>query len=71
MVYDTIKLARKRLGPDMPIQMHTHETAGTSVLVYKAALDAGASAIDLSMRPMSGGTCQADILTMWHALRGT
>ena len=71
VVYDTIKLARKRLGPDMPIQMHTHETAGTSVLVYKAALDAGASAIDLSMRPMSGGTCQPDILTMWHALRGT
>jgi pyruvate carboxylase subunit B len=71
VVYETIKRARKLLGPDMPIRMHTHETAGTSVLVYKSALDAGADGIDLSMRPMSGGTGQPDILTMWHALRGT
>ena len=71
VVYETIKRARKLLGPDMPIRMHTHETAGTSVLVYKSALDAGADGIDLSMRPMSGGTGQPDILTMWHALRGS
>ena len=36
-----------------------------------AALEAGADAIDLSMAPCSGGTCQPDILVMWHALRGT
>jgi pyruvate carboxylase subunit B len=71
VVFETIKRARKLLGPDMPLRMHTHETAGTSVLVYKSALDAGANGIDLSMRPMSGGTGQPDVLTMWHALRGT
>jgi pyruvate carboxylase subunit B len=38
---------------------------------YKAALDAGADAIDLSLAPASGGTCQPDVATMWHALRGT
>jgi len=53
------------------IHFHTHETAGVSVLANKAALDAGADAIDLSMAPCSGGTCQPDILVMWHALRGT
>ena len=50
---------------------HTHETAGVSVLAYKAALDAGADAIDLSLAPCSGGTCQPDVLVMWHALRGS
>ncbi|MBN2715847.1 MAG: biotin/lipoyl-binding protein, partial [Deltaproteobacteria bacterium] len=36
-----------------------------------AALEAGADAIDLSLAPASGGTCQTDVATMWHALRGT
>ena len=70
-IYETIQQARKKLGPDAHIRMHTHETAGTSVLCYKAALDAGADGIDLSMVPVSGGTCQPDIVSMWHALRGT
>jgi pyruvate carboxylase subunit B len=70
-VYETIKRARKMLPGDAYIHFHTHETAGTSVLSYKAALDAGANAIDLSMAPCSGGTCQPDILVMWHALRGS
>ncbi|RMD78539.1 MAG: biotin/lipoyl-binding protein [Lentisphaerae bacterium] len=70
-VYETIKRARQKLGDDVHIRMHTHETAGTSVLTYKAALEAGADGIDLSMAPMSGGTCQPDIVTMWHALRDT
>ncbi len=70
-VYESIKRARKMLPADAFIHFHTHETAGVSVLAYKAALDAGADAIDLSMAPASGGTCQPDILVMWHALRGS
>ncbi|QDU54802.1 biotin/lipoyl-containing protein [Aeoliella mucimassa] len=70
-VYETIKRARKMLPKDAYIHFHTHETAGVSVLANKAALDAGADAIDLSMAPCSGGTCQPDILVMWHALRGS
>ena len=70
-VYETIKEARKILPSDAFIHFHTHETAGVSVLANKAALDAGANAIDLSMAPCSGGTCQPDILVMWHALRGS
>ena len=70
-VYETIKAARKMLPSDAFIHFHTHETAGVSVLANKAALDAGADAIDLSMAPCSGGTCQPDVLVMWHALRGT
>jgi len=70
-VYETIKRARKMLPSDAFIHFHTHETAGISVLANKAALDGGADAIDLSMAPCSGGTCQPDILVMWHALRGS
>ena len=70
-VHETIKRARKILGSDAFIHYHTHETAGISVQGNMAALDAGADAIDLSMAPASGGTCQPDILVMWHALRGS
>jgi len=70
-VYETIKQARQILGEDRRIVFHTHETAGTSILAYKAALDAGVDQIDLSMAPCSGGTAQPDVVTMWHALRGT
>ena len=71
IVHDTIKAARGLLGDDVHLRVHTHETAGTSVLVYQAALDAGVDGIDLAMSPCSGGTSQPDVVTMWHALRGT
>ena len=70
-VYETIKQARGLLGADARIVFHSHETAGTSIVSYKAAIEAGANQIDLSMAPVSGGTSQPDIVTMWHALRGT
>lgn len=70
-VYDTVKMAREMLGADMPIRFHSHETAGTGLACYLAALDAGADGIDLSMKPVSGGTAQPDIISMWHAVRGT
>lgn len=71
VVYDTIKEARKLVGSKMRIQMHSHETAGIGALQYKAAIDAGADYIDVSLSPVSGGTCSTDLIVMWHALRGT
>ena len=70
-VYETIRMARHLLGDHARIVFHSHETAGCSVLAYHAALEGGADQLDLSIAPLSGGTCQPDILTMWHALRGT
>lgn len=70
-VYQTIKKAREILGGNIDIVSHTHETAGCSVQQYMSALEAGANVLDLSMQPVSGGTCQPDIITMWHALRHT
>jgi pyruvate carboxylase subunit B len=70
-VYTTIKEARKMLPQGTIIHFHTHETAGIGVACYKAAVEAGADLIDLSLTPVSGGTCQPDVLTMWHSLRGS
>jgi pyruvate carboxylase subunit B len=70
-VYETIKEARKMLPEGTIIDFHTHETAGIGVSCYRAAIEAGADFIDLSLSPVSGGTCQPDILTMWHSLRGS
>ena len=70
-VYETVKMARELLGQDAHIRFHSHETAGTGLAAYLAALDGGADGIDLAMKPVSGGTGQPDIISMWHALKGT
>jgi len=70
-VYNTVKAARQLVGPNVKLVFHSHETAGTGVLAYRAAIDGGIDQVDLSMAPLSGGTCQPDILTLWHALRGS
>ena len=70
-VYETIKRTREILGENADIRFHSHETAGTGLAAYIAALEGGANCIDLSMKPVSGGTAQPDIVSMWHALKGT
>lgn len=71
VVHETIKRARAILGSDAYIDFHSHCTADGCITGYMAAIEAGANAIDLSIQPMSGGTSQPDILTMWHNFRGT
>ena len=71
IVFDCIKNARKLLPQKTIIQFHTHDTAGMGFASNMAAIEAGADIIDLAMAPVSGGTSQVDILTMWQGLRGT
>ena len=75
-VYETVKMAREILDATYgkgakEIQFHTHDTAGMAVSCNYAAIEAGADTIDLAMSPLSGGTCEADILVMYQRLRGT
>jgi pyruvate carboxylase subunit B len=70
-VFETIKMARRVLGDKVRVAFHSHETAGTCTTAYKAAIEAGTDQIDLALAPVSGGTSQPDVITMWHALRGT
>ncbi|AHC16154.1 biotin/lipoyl-containing protein [Salinispira pacifica] len=70
-VYESIREARKILPPEIPLRFHSHDTLGTCIPQYQAAIEAGATGIDLSMAPVSGGTCQSDVISMWHVLRGS
>lgn len=71
VVGETVRRARTLLGSTVHLRFHTHDSAGAAVACYLAALEAGVDGIDLSLAPVSGGTCQPDVVTMWHALRGT
>ncbi|WDI33683.1 biotin attachment protein [Entomospira nematocerorum] len=69
VIYETIKRSRRMLGPTTTISFHSHDTVGTCIAQYIAAIEAGANQVDLSLAPVSGGTCQSDLLSMYHALR--
>jgi len=70
-IYDTFKGARKIVSEDTILWYHTHDTAGIGITQNLAAVEGGADGIDLAKSPVSGGTCQPDILSMMHVLKGT
>ncbi|PIE65203.1 MAG: biotin attachment protein [Desulfobacterales bacterium] len=70
-VYETFKGARKMVSDDTILWFHTHDTAGIAISQNLAAIEGGADGIDLAKSPVSGGTCQPDILSMMHVLKGT
>lgn len=47
--------------PDLPIHVHTHDTAGTGVASMLAAAKAGADAVDACSDAMSGTTAQPSL----------
>ncbi|MBW2703094.1 MAG: hypothetical protein JRF33_19900 [Deltaproteobacteria bacterium] len=63
--------ARKLLPEGSRIVFHTHDTAGLSIAAYLAAIEAGVDQVDLSLAPVSHGTAQPGVITMWQALKGT
>lgn len=44
--------------PDVPIHVHTHDTAGAGVASMLAAAEAGADIVDVAVDSMSGLTSQ-------------
>jgi len=68
-VYETIRGARKLVGEEVVIWMHSHETAGIGGLQYKAAVEAGCDGVCLARSPVSGGISQPDLLSFCHALK--
>jgi pyruvate carboxylase subunit B len=69
--YETAKGLKKILPPEVPLSMHTHDTASMAVACYLAGIAGGVDRIDLSVRPLASGTAQPDVRSMWHALKGT
>lgn len=55
---------------DLPIHLHTHDTSGNGILVYKQAIDAGVDVIDTAVASMSGLTSQPSSNSLYYALNG-
>lgn len=57
--------------PDLPIHVHTHDSAGTGVASMVACAQAGADAVDAATDSMSGMTSQPSINAIMASLEGT
>ncbi|KAK7203154.1 pyruvate carboxylase [Myxozyma melibiosi] len=57
--------------PDLPIHVHTHDSAGTGVASMAAAAEAGADVVDVATNSMSGMTSQPSISALLATLEGT
>jgi pyruvate carboxylase subunit B len=70
-IYDTVVGLKKIMPPEMPLWLHTHDTASTAVPCYMAGIAGGVDGVDLSVRPMASGTVQPDVRSLAHGLKGT
>ncbi|KAI4228314.1 MAG: hypothetical protein L6R36_001744 [Xanthoria steineri] len=57
--------------PDIPIHVHTHDSAGTGIATYLACAQAGADAVDTASDAMSGCTSQPSVGALLASLEGT
>jgi pyruvate carboxylase subunit B len=70
-IYRTAIGLKKLMPPEVPLWMHTHDTAATSIACYMAAIHGGADGVDVAVRPLASGTSQPDARALAHALKGT
>ncbi|KAK5015907.1 pyruvate carboxylase, partial [Cryomyces antarcticus] len=56
--------------PDLPIHVHTHDSAGTGVASMVACAQAGADAVDTATDSMSGMTSQPSVGALLASLEG-
>lgn len=53
---------------DLPIHLHTHDTAGNGVITYSAATQAGVDIVDVAISAMSASTSQPSLSGLYYAL---
>lgn len=63
--------AIRKKYPDLPIHVHTHDSAGTGVASMVACAEAGADAVDAATDSLSGMTSQPSINAILASLEGT
>jgi len=56
---------------DLPVHLHTHDTAGGQLATLMAASRAGVDAVDVASAPMSGTTSQPSLSALVAALANT
>ena len=57
--------------PDVPIHVHTHDTAGAGVASMLACAEAGADVVDVAVDSMSGMTSQPSMGALIASLKNT
>ena len=60
-----------RANFDVPVHLHTHDTAGGQLATLLAAIDAGVDAVDVAAASMAGTTSQVSMSALVAALEGT
>ena len=61
----------RKKHPDLPVHVHTHDSAGTGVATMVACAHAGADAVDCATDSLSGTTSQPSIGAMLASLEGS
>ncbi|MEM7263296.1 MAG: biotin/lipoyl-containing protein, partial [Planctomycetota bacterium] len=61
----------RREFPDLPVHVHTHDTASAGVASMLAASEAGADVVDVAIDAMAGLTSQPSMGALVAALEGT
>jgi pyruvate carboxylase len=56
---------------DLPVHLHTHDTAGGQLATLLAAIEAGVDAVDVASAPMAGTTSQPSASSLIAALADT
>ncbi|MEY4993703.1 MAG: hypothetical protein RIS82_825, partial [Actinomycetota bacterium] len=64
-----VKALRERF--DLPVHLHTHDTAGGQLATLMAAINAGVDAVDVASAPMAGTTSQPSASALVAALAHT
>ncbi|MGL4676130.1 MAG: pyruvate carboxylase subunit B [Brevinema sp.] len=68
--YQLVSAIKKEM-PDIPIVVHTHETAGIGSMLYLRVIEAGAYVIDTAISSLGGGSAQPVTESMVKALEGS
>ncbi|MGM9680703.1 MAG: pyruvate carboxylase subunit B, partial [Eubacteriales bacterium] len=63
--------ALKQNFPDLPVELHTHYTAGLASMTLMKAIEAGCDIVDTAISPLALGTSQPPTEPMVAALQGT
>ncbi|MBR2971173.1 MAG: oxaloacetate decarboxylase subunit alpha [Clostridia bacterium] len=70
--YDAYELvSRLKEKIDLPIHLHTHNTAGTGDMTNLKAIEAGCDIVDTALSPLGNGTSQPSTEALVATLRGT
>ncbi len=70
--YDAYELVKAiKAEVDLPLHIHTHNTAGTGDMVYLKAIEAGADIIDTAISSFANGTSQPSTEAIVATLQGT